>query len=431
MEIPLVIEPDRASGKTRMTIDGTTHVLKRRELSDWITLSFRAAPGIRVSGICRMMVLEMEEHFSLYMTPLNLDPEKPAMPISHPSYYATYLAKKIGTYATLGLAEDTWALNEGVIDDATFLKQAYDIDHERQEMFIAAIDRLRNGTLSCVFDATDRIQHMFWRYLDEGHPAAPAKLDDSQRNVIEDLYRHNDALVGRVMERVKEGDVLMVISDHGCTSFRRGCNLNSWLHANGYLKLKPGTDGSAEWLRDVDWSQTRAYALGLTGMFLNLKGREASGTVNPGADARALKDELMSKIGGLVDSEKEDVAINEVFDTARIYQGPYIGNAPDLLIGYNAGYRTSWDCATGMVSGPVFEDNLKAWSGDHCVDPRLVPGVFFCNYPIDVSEPSLIDIAPTALRLFGVSPPAHMEGKPLFESNPLSVTRSRAAAGTA
>ena len=112
----------------------------------------------------------MDEHFSLYMSPINLDPEKPAMPISHPSYYATYLAKRVGPFSTLGLAEDTWALNEGVIDDGTFLQQTYDIDREREAMFFAALDRLRRGSLVCVFDATDRIQHMFWRYIERDHP---------------------------------------------------------------------------------------------------------------------------------------------------------------------------------------------------------------------------------------------------------------------
>jgi predicted AlkP superfamily phosphohydrolase/phosphomutase len=424
MEIPLTIDLDRAAKRATASVNGTRVELPLGQLSDWTTLVFRAAPGIKVNGICRMMVTEMGDHFSLYVTPLNLDPEKPAMPISHPGYYSTYLAKKIGPYATLGLAEDTWALNEGVIDDATFLKQAYDIDRERQKMFVAALDRLRKGTLACVFDATDRIQHMFWRYLEDGHPAARGIDNPPHRNAIEELYRHNDALVGRVMERIKEGDVLMVLSDHGCTSFRRGCNVNAWLLANGYLTLKEGTDGSSEWLRDVDWSRTRAYALGLTGMFLNIKGREASGIVNPGSEAKALKEEIMSRLGGIRDGEGGGIAINEVFDTAKLYQGPYLASAPDLLVGYNAGYRTSWDCATGMVSGPVFEDNVKAWSGDHCVDPRLVPGILFCNYPIDSKAPALVDIAPTALRLFGMTPPPHMEGKPLFETNPL-----QAAAG--
>jgi hypothetical protein len=90
-----------------------------------------------------------------------------------------------------------------------------------------------------------------------------------------------------------------------------------------------------------------------------------------------------------------------------------VENAPDLLIGYNAGYRVSWDCASGVVAGPVCEDNVKAWSGDHCIDPRLVPGVFFCNRRTTTEDPALIDIAPTALRLFGIDPPAHMDGRPL------------------
>jgi predicted AlkP superfamily phosphohydrolase/phosphomutase len=426
MELPLSIVPDRANGRARVAVDGQSVELEKGRLGPWMPLSFRAAPGIKVSGICRMMVTEMGEHVSLYVTPLNIDPEKPAMPISHPSYYATYLSKLIGPYATLGLAEDTWALNEGVIDDGTFLEQTYDIDRERREMFLASLDRLRRGTLACVFDATDRIQHMFWRYIDKGHPAARGRENAEHKNAIELIYRHNDALVGTVMERLREGDVLMVISDHGSTSFRRGCNVNSWLHANGYLHLLEGRDGKAEWLRDVDWSRTRAYALGLTGMFLNVKGREAGGIVEPGVEAGKLKAEIIARLNGLADTEKGEVGIREVFETARLYQGPYLGNAPDFLIGYNAGYRTSWDCATGVVAGPVFEDNLKPWSGDHCVDPRLVPGVFFCNYKIETADPALIDIAPTALRLFGLEPAPHMEGRSLFETNPL--TRARAAA---
>ena len=202
---------------------------------------------MKVSGLCRLMVTEMDEHVSLYMTPISLDPEKPAMPVSHPSYYSTYLAKKIGPFSTLGLAEDTWALNEEVTDDGTFLQQTYDIDKERENMFFAAMKRLRRGSLVCVFDATDRIQHMFWRYLEEGHPAARGKEDAEHRDAIEQLYRHNDAMVGRVMEKLKKGDVLMVLSDHGFTSFRRGVNLNAWLHANGYLKLKEGN----RWLARV------------------------------------------------------------------------------------------------------------------------------------------------------------------------------------
>ena len=225
------------------------------------------------------------------------------------------------------------------------------------------------------------------------------------------------------MARMKPGDVLMVLSDHGFNSFQRGVNLNGWLLKEGFLALKDGADGSSEWLKDVDWRRTKAYSLGLTGMFLNLEGREANGIVKPGADAQAVKKEIISRLRGLKDEARGVVGIQEVFDTAAIYEGPYQENAPDFIIGYASGYRISWDCATGMVSGPIFEDNVKAWSGDHCVDPRLVPGVLFCNYAVGSESPSLVDIAPSVLTMFGVSPPKHMEGKPLFTRETFQASR--------
>jgi predicted AlkP superfamily phosphohydrolase/phosphomutase len=419
LAIPMVIDLDRPRRRARLALDGEVHELVAGRLSDWIPLSFKAAPAIKVGALCRMMITEMDEHFTLYVTPLNIDPERPAMPISHPSYYATYLAKKIGPYATLGLAEDTWSLNEGVVDDDTFLELTWDIDSERRAMFFAALDRLRKGALVCVFDATDRIQHMFWRYLEPGHPAARNAPAGARRDAIEELYQRNDELVGRVMARLGKGDLLMVLSDHGFASFRRGVNLNRWLLDHGYLALKEGCDGSSEWLRDVDWSRTRAYCVGLTGMFLNLAGREGEGIVDP-AEAPALKERLIAEISGLEDAEAGEVGVVELFDTRRLYSGPYLVNAPDFIIGYNRGYRVSWDCATGMVSGPVFEDNTKAWSGDHGIDPRLVPGVLFCSHPIDVDDPALMDVAPTALRLFGLTPPRHMDGKVLITRDELA-----------
>ncbi len=410
LNVPLRLTLNRSAKQVNVDAGGTRVTLTTGQLSDWVALRFKAAPGISVSGITRLLIIEMDDHFSMYMSPINLDPAKPAMPVSHPLYYSMYLAKRIGPYATLGLAEDTWALNEGVTDERVFLQQTYDIDRERQDMFFSALSRLRKGTLVCVFDATDRIQHMFWRYLDRKHPAHQ-KAPDGYQDAILDLYRHNDAMVGRVMQQMGDDDVLMVVSDHGFNSFRRGVNLNAWLRQEGYLTLKPGTDGRGEWLADVDWSSTRAYSIGLTGIFLNVKGREAQGIVEPGAEAAALKAEIGGKLSGLRDGG--EVAIREAFDTSKLYSGPYVENAPELLMGYNAGYRVSWLGATGVVAGPVFDDNTKAWSGDHCIDPRLVPGVFFCNRKIDTQNPALIDIAPTALTLFGIDPPPYMDGRPL------------------
>ncbi|GJM44113.1 MAG: hypothetical protein DHS20C21_09550 [Gemmatimonadota bacterium] len=415
LSIPMKIRLDRNARTVSVKLDKEETVLKEGELSDWATLSFHAAPTVQVSGLVRMQVTEMDEHFSLYVTPISIDPEKPAMPISHPGYYSTYLSKKIGPYCTLGLAEDTWALNEDVTQDATFLKQSYDIDEERQRMFFSSLDTVKSGSVVCVFDGTDRIQHMFWRYMEDGHPAAEGRDPGEHKNAIQELYQHNDKLVGKVMSKLKKGDLLLVLSDHGFTSFRRGVNLNRWLLDHGYLVLKEGTDGTSEWLQDVDWSKTRAYSLGLAGMFLNMKDRESQGIVDR-EDAPALKQEIMAGLKGLRDEEKGEVGVNEAFDKVDLYEGPYVRNAPDLIIGYNAGYRVSWDCATGIVARPIFEDNTKAWSGDHCVDPRLVPGVLFSNEKIDTEEPSIVDLAPTALDLFGVEAPSHMEGTPLWKN---------------
>lgn len=422
MELPISIEVDRRARAARVQVDGEELVLTPGQLSGWVTLRFPAIAAMKVTGISRMMVTELGQHCSLYVSPVNIEPEKPAMPISHPTYYSAYLSKKIGPFATLGLAEDTWALNEKVTDDRTFWTQTTDIDAEREAMFHTALDRLRKGALVTVFDAADRVNHMYWRHTEDGHPAAREGGDPEYRDAIERQYRRNDEIVGRAMARLGDGDLLIVLSDHGCTSFRRGVNLNAWLLENGYLALKDGADGREQWLRSVDWSRTRAYAVGLVGIFLNLEGREAQGIVAPGA-AAALKEELAGKLGGLCDGES--VAINEVWDTDRLYVGPYKGNAPDLLVGYNHGYRISWDCASGVVAGEVFEDNVKAWSGDHIVDPRIVPGIVLASHPIAADDPHIVDLASTALTMFGVEPPGYMEGRPIFDAATFSAARPR------
>jgi predicted AlkP superfamily phosphohydrolase/phosphomutase len=416
LQLPMILTRHGRDRSLTVDVSGQRVDLVPGMLSDWIRLSFRAAPFVTVRGLCRMQVTELGEHVSVYITPISLDPERPAMPISHPPYYAPYLAARIGPYSTLGLAEDTTALNEGVVDDETFLTQTWDVDLERQQMFFAALDRLDTGALVCVFDATDRVQHMFWRDLD---PAHPARRNGHPRtpNAIEEQYRRNDEFLGQVMAKLGGGDLLMVLSDHGFSSFRRGVNLNRWMLDRGYLYLKADGDPSAEWLTGVDWSRTRAYAMGLTGIFLNLAGRERQGIVAAG-DAPALKAEIAAGLEALIDADSGTRAIRVVRDTDLTYDGPYVDRAPDLLVGYNAGYRVSWDCASGIVAGPVISDNTRPWSGDHCIDSALVPGIFFCSAPIDSEDPAIIDFAPTALWLFGIAPPAHMQGRSLFSKPP-------------
>ena len=154
----------------------------------------------------------------------------------------------------------------------------------------------------------------------------------------------------------------------------------------------------------------------MAGLYLNIKGREAEGIVKQGEEAEALKKELKAKLDQLPDAELDDIAIKRVYTTSRIYRGPYLEEAPDLIIGYNDGYRTSWDAAQGKITNAVIDDNPKAWSGDHSVDPVLVPGVLFSNRKVNAGDPGLEDMAPTTLDLFGIPAPAYMEGKPIFES---------------
>ena len=373
-------------------IQGETYPLAIGEFTPWIRLKFG-----RARGIVRFLLTRREPEFDLYATPVQIDPENPALPISHPPFYAIYLAKLLGTYATLGLAEDTWALNEGAISEDAFLRQARLIQKEREAMFFSALERTRRGVVACVFDTTDRVQHMF-----HGRP-----------DVIEPLYCDMDRIVGKTLAFADPDTALFVLSDHGFCAFRRGVNLNSWLLREGYLALNARFACSSEYLEGIDWTKTRAYTFGLGGVYLNLRGREAHGIVTK-EEAVELQNELVRRLTGLVDGETGETAIQSVYRASDIYRGPYLNAAPDLIVGYAPGYRASWDAATGKVTSAVFEDNRKAWRGDHCVDPPLVPGVLFSNLKITVADPGIEDMAPTALRLFGVEPPAWMEGRPVI-----------------
>ena len=414
MKLPFELDLGGDNGACQLRVDGQAIPLKKGEYSDWVRLTFKAAPGVNVYGICRFLLKETDPDCDLYVTPLNIDPSKPALPISHPFIYSIYLSKLLGQYATLGLAEDTWALNERIIEEEAFEKQCYMIHEEREKMLFNAIDKTRRGLVVCVFDITDRMQHCFWRYMDHKHPANKDKDTENFKDAIEKLYIKMDGLVGRVSEKLKEKDVLVIMSDHGFNSFRRGVNLNSWLYLNGYLHLKEGAEPGNDWFQGVDWSKTKAFALGLGGVYLNLKGREASGIVEPGEEYEQLKKELIERLTGLKDEEAGEIGIRSISDSAQTYTGPYTGEAPDLIIGYNSGYRASWDSVTGTVTETVFDDNTKSWSGDHCIDPTLVPGVLFCNRKLDADDAHITDVAPTALKIFGVPVPAYMDGKPLL-----------------
>ncbi len=416
LECPFRIE-QLAEETVALKISGETFTLKKGVYSDWIKVEFKASLGVRISGVCMFLVKSVSPEFKLYVTPINLDPAKPAMPISYPGVYSTYLTKRQGSYATLGLAEDSWALNEKILSDEDFFQQCIQMDGEREKMFFDSLDNIKQGLCVCVFDGTDRVQHSFWRELDSDHPSHEGDFRKKENPAIERIYERADLLLGRTLEKCSDEDtVLMVISDHGFNTFRRGVDLNHWLEKNGYLKLKDNKRYVPS-LANVDWSCTKAFAVGLTGIYLNLKGRESEGIVDPGDEATVLREEISKKLCELSDPGQNEPVIKHVYNATKVYVGPYKGEAPDLIVGYHKGYRASWDTAVGKVTEQVFHDNCKAWSGDHCIDRSLVPGVLFCNRKIEDEQTRLMDIGPTILDMFGVTIPSHMDGKSLKVAN--------------
>ena len=415
MQLPITIHLDKDKEEALIEVCDQKIPLKIGVFSDWVKIHFRPGLGMKVRAICRFFISEIHPHFKMYLTPLNIDPEKPALPISHPFIFSVYLAKLLGDFTTLGEADDTWALNEGILSEDSFIELTYDNHRESEDMLFNAMDKTKKGVVACWFQTTDSIQHMFFRYLDESHPALNHARKEKSAEVIEDLYKDMDDLIGRVQKKLNKKSTLVVMSDHGFKSFRRGVNLNSWLYQNGYLHLEDGKTTSEEWFKNVDWNKTKAYGLGLGGIYINQKGRESQGIVSTGEETQALKAELTAKLNGLKDEETGDIAINKLFDRDEIPPGPYKENCPDFIVGYHEGYRVSWDSVTGVVNDTIFEDNTKAWSGDHCIDPRTVPGVLFSTAKINTDTPAIIDIAPTALELFGVDIPDHMDGHSLVD----------------
>jgi len=369
-------------------------------LSEWFELVFRSN-GSKVRGISRFcLTADKAGRPILYSTAIHVDPFSPSVPISHPVHYSRYLSGLYGPFATLGLAEDTWALSNGAVSRKTFLEQAWSIFDERRKMFFDALKRTRDGLVVCVFDTSDRIQHMFWG---EGY---------RKGSPVHDMYREMDSLIEETRNTLGPKDMLIVMSDHGFTSFHTCIDFNRWLLENGYLVLDEGIETTISF-KGVDWSRTRAWSMGLAGIMLNIKGRESEGIVVAGTEASELLKEISAKLLALTNSDGETV-INAVYPSSSVYSGPYTSGSPDLVIGTKAGYRSGWGCVTGGVGKQVIYPNNRHWNGDHCHDHKLVQGTLASNVRLDTENATILDIAPTALRALGVRAPAYMEGRSLL-----------------
>jgi predicted AlkP superfamily phosphohydrolase/phosphomutase len=369
-----------------------------------------------VRGLVRFFLSRLEP-LRLYATPIHFDPDAPLFPISHPWDYAGELRRALGPFATLGLAEEHNGLTNGRLTEEAYLAQCLDVLLERQAMMHYELSRHEEGLFYCLFATSDRIQHMFWRFREPGHPANRGEAPSPEMaRVIEDYYRRCDGIVGEALGYADPETLVMVISDHGFTSFQRQVDLNRWLHENGYLALGGGVEpgeGAGDLLKNVDWGRTRAYALGMAGLYLNFRGREAEGIVGE-EEAQGLKEEIAGRLVGLMDPDRGVRAIRTAFSREAVYEGPYVDRAPDVLVGCAPGYRVSGASAMGAVGAQVVSDNLGRWSGDHVVDPVTVPGVLFMNAPFREEAPTLVDLAPSILEGLGAPEGSGMEGRSLL-----------------
>jgi predicted AlkP superfamily phosphohydrolase/phosphomutase len=415
--LDLDIEPRPAGAHLRIEGVERPLVLEPGRWSPWVGVRFKLGTLQSVRGQVRFLLTRAGEAPTLYASPVNFDPMAPPFPISHPWDYAGELQAAVGPYHTLGMAEDHGGLNNGRFDEAIFLDQCLSVFDERRAMFRYELDRVDEGLLFCVFDTPDRLQHMWWRFLEPDHPANRAHgWDPALAEALDEHYVACDGVVGEALEAADDDTLVAVVSDHGFGSYRRQLHLNAWLRQQGLLVLRDDADPAATTdtpLEAVDWSRTRAYALGLAGVYLNLEGREAHGIV--GADeAPTLASALARTLTGLGDQATGETAVRRAFTRDEVYRGPYLDDAPDVVVGCAPGYRISSATALGAVPSTVFEDNLRRWSGDHVVDPLAVPGVLFLNRPLANGRPDLVDVAPTLLAAFGLAPGPAMEGRSLL-----------------
>ena len=414
---PFTVDVDPIESVARIGLQDRQLVLKEGEWSGWVPVEFQLMPLIgNVKGICRFYLKQTHPRFQLYVSPINIDPENPALPISTPTSYSSDLAKQIGEFHTQGIAEDTKALTAGVLDDKEFLEQSHTVLAEHRRAFDVEFPKFHDGLFFFYFSSLDLNAHMMWRLTDPQSPAYDAALAAQYGSALEEFYEQIDQVLGEVLPKVDENTTLLVLSDHGFAPYRHSFNLNTWLLNNGYITRKEGFSGDAsEPFAGVDWGRSRAYGLGLNGLYLNLRGREREGVVEPGAAADALLQEIRQKLLEVRDPKDGSQVITRIDLASEAYQGPYAHLGPDALVGYNRGYRAGWKTILGAFPADVLEDNTNAWSGDHCMDFTKVPGVLLSNRKIAAQTPALTDIAPTILAEFGIAKTKDMMGQPVFQ----------------
>ncbi len=434
LTVPLRFERSSKDGPVTVTVrhpSGRTEVdhIERGRRGRWMRVEFTlpSFPPITIRGRARFEVKDTDPLVVL-SDPVQIDPLDPALPLSYPPGYAAELERDYGAYKTTGWMEQTFQLNDRNTSPEAFLSDLLeDMDHGAATL----LGELRRGA-SCsfyVFTQTDRASHCFYWLRDKQHPFYDQATAERLGDPLRTIYERMDKIVGDVAKTLRPQDLLLVVSDHGFKTWRRGMNVNQWLMNEGYLvaagdageKTLAAFFGDRLAVDEIDWSKSRAYALGLGQIYLNLKGREPDGIVEP-RDVDALCRELREKLLAYRDDEAHGrvAPLSDVIRLSDVYHGPYLAEAAELQLAFAEGYRVSWQTALlGGLSrdGLICEDNTYAWSGDHCsTDRRLVPGVLVASRPLrrakDGHPYGVKDIAATVLVHFGLDA-SDLDGKPL------------------
>jgi predicted AlkP superfamily phosphohydrolase/phosphomutase len=424
VRVPFTIRWNRQARTATVEIQGQSLALEAGKMSRWFEVEFRVNFLIRLHGMAQMMLMNAGDELQLYISPVNWKPDDPPVAMSAPASFSGELFDKIGYYRTLGWAEATWPLNEGRMDEQTFMEDLYRAFDDRAQVILNRIDARDWDLLVGVIESTDRVQHMMWRLIDPKHPMYDPALAEKFGDSILRVYRRADQFVGEVVEHLEPGTTVLIVSDHGFHSWRKAVNLNTWLVQQGYMTLQgqaPGEKkladlfGGGTFWENVDWSGTRAYAMGLGQIYFNMRGRVSRGIVSPGAEAKQLADELGAKLLTLSDPDDGARIVRAVYQRDAVYSGEYLNNASELQVGMEDGYRVSWQTTLGGSPQNIVYPNMKKWSGDHGgYDFATTAGVVISNRPLTGASPSIMDLAPTILKFFGVAIPAETDGKALF-----------------
>jgi predicted AlkP superfamily phosphohydrolase/phosphomutase len=411
--------------RLEIEVAGARVSLKPGEWSPWLSFPFRVNPLVTVHGYGRFRVQSVTPEIAVYLSPIQFDPERlpPGFALSSPAPFARDLVRDFGRYKTMGWAIDTWSIQSGTLAEDAFLEDVAMTAAQDRKMLDALLKE-RDRLLVHYFEFPDRVAHVFWRFRDPQHPAYDATLAAKYGDAVEKSYETVDAIVGDAAKALTKDDVLIVLSDHGFATWRRSVNYNSWLVEAGYLVLRGGAarkslealfSRGAFW-ENVDWSRSRAYAMGLGDVYVNLKGRENGGIVAPGAEYEALRSELVRRLTALTDPKNGERAVSRVFKREDIYRRFDPRVIPDLIVTNTVGYRVSWQSSLGVPTADVFEDNHDVWSGDHCsVDPDLVRGILFASKPFSTERvPGIADVTASIRHLLAAPAPPDAAGRSLW-----------------